>query len=133
MQARGAAEDAAAQRLRTDPGSVVVEGLGQYHRAVFGQQRQARIAGAVRRFGQQDVERDAARAVVGQQRFDQIGQARARPGPGPHFLHAGFVDVDHEDARFRRRGRARADEGVTELFVAEKRHPTRYAPFGPGR
>jgi hypothetical protein len=77
-----------------------VKNLGQYDRGHLGQGLQAHVASRVGRGGEYDVQPDHAGLVVGEEVFEQLGQAFARPGPGAFGFDAVFVDVDDDDALF---------------------------------
>ena len=96
-----------------------VKHLAPDHRGHRGNGLQPRIALRVGRRGQHHVQANGTHLQVGGQCFDQIGQARTRPGPGADALNAGFVQIDDDDAGFgcgvRRAAPECVFEGVLEL------------------
>jgi hypothetical protein len=100
----GAAEHAFAQQFGA--GLAVIERLCQHQRAMRGQRRRAGISG-VAGLGS-TMSSAAARLVVGQQDFHQVGNAAAGPGPGPQRCQAGLVHIHYQDARLLGVGGAQA-------------------------
>ncbi len=120
-----------AQRLRAV--GIVFEGVRHHDRAIFGQQGQAHVASRIAWFRKHDIQGNTLGLIMRQQGFNQFGNARARPRPRAQFGDTGLVDIDDQDAIFRRIDRMQFNEAIAQPLAGKEGTVRRRQPLCPHR
>ena len=100
---------------------VVVEGSRQHQRRMLREDRQAGIAGGAGGLGQDEVQRDTAHGIDGNQVFKQGGESRARPWPRTDSGQARFVDIYHQQPVVGKAAGAQVRDPVAQPFITQQR------------